>query len=117
MSVVVVLLTAAAFLLLGLATHEHHRRHLNRPLTPASRRRARVIGWLLLGATFPLSVLDQGLIYGPVFWVAACMSGAGLTFVLLNISPTRRAPAGSPVSGRRLGHEKTLPAQDAIDSR
>ncbi|WP_183926319.1 DUF3325 domain-containing protein [Sphingomonas sp. BK069] len=85
MSFVVVLLTAAAFLLLGLATHEHHRRHLPLPLTPASRRRARVVGWLLLGAALPLSVLDQGPIFGPVFWVATCMSGAGLAFVLLNV--------------------------------
>ncbi|MBY9063359.1 DUF3325 domain-containing protein [Sphingomonas yunnanensis] len=66
------------------------------PLTPASRRRARVVGWLLLGAALPPSVLDQGLIFGPVFWVATCMSGAGLAFVLLNVShapkskPTRR---------------------------
>jgi hypothetical protein len=84
-SFVVVLLTAAAFLLLGLATHEHHRRHLPLSLTPALRRRARIVGWLLLGAALPLSVLDQGPIFGPVFWVAACMSGAGLAFLLLNV--------------------------------
>jgi len=90
MSLLSLLCAVAAFLLFGLATDEHHQRRFGRRLDPASRRRMRVAGWLLVAAAFPPALLANGPVFGPIFWAGVLMLGAGIVFLTLNLSLRRR---------------------------
>lgn len=82
------LLAAAAFLLLGLATDAHHRRRFG-VVPPAARTRAfRRAALGLVAASAVAAVWSQGWIFGPVLWIGAAMGGAGIAFLLLNFAPT-----------------------------
>jgi hypothetical protein len=93
MTALALILCTIAFALFGLATHDHHRRRLGRPLDPASARRMRIAAWTALAAAFPIAVLARGWVYGPILWTALLMFGAALVFLALNFLPasgTRR---------------------------
>jgi hypothetical protein len=81
------LLACLAFALFGLATPEHHRKRLGKPLHPARAVRARAVAWLAPAAAFPIAIVAQGWVYGPILWVALLMLGAGLVFLALNFLP------------------------------
>ena len=85
---IALLLAAAAFLLLGLATDAHHRRRFG-VVPPAARARAfRRAAWVLVALSAVAAVGSQGWIFGPVLWIGAAMGGAGIAFLLLNFAPT-----------------------------
>lgn len=93
MTALAFVLAVLAFSLFGLATHEHHRKRLGRPLDPIVALRLRAAGWVALGTAFPPSVMAQGWVFGPILWIALLMLGAGLVFLALNFLPlagTRR---------------------------
>ena len=89
MSVLSLVLAAAAFVLLGLATDGHHRRRFGH-CPPATRRRMlRTGGWLTLVASVVPAMLARGWIFGPILWAGAIMAGAGIAFLALNFIPAR----------------------------
>ena len=87
MSMMCLVLTAAAFALLGLATDAHHRRRFGH--CPPARRRTtlRVAAWLALVISIVPALLARGWIFGPILWVGALMAGAGIAFLALNLMP------------------------------
>lgn len=89
MSIVVPMLTTAAFLLLGLATDAHHRRRFDATVGPALRRMLRINGWAILVISAAPAILIRGWIFGPILWTGALMTGAGLAFMVLNFVPVR----------------------------
>ena len=82
-------MAVAAFLLLGLATDEHHRRLRGQRVSREAARLLRRGGWALLGAAFVAAVLAHGWIFGPVLAFGLWMTGAGAAFLLLNFVPAR----------------------------
>jgi hypothetical protein len=81
------LLATLAFALFGLATHEHHRKRLGKPLDPVLALRMRAAAWAALAAAFPPAIVAQGWIFGPILWLAMVMLGAGIVFLALNLLP------------------------------
>lgn len=89
MSILSLLLTTAAFGLLGLATDGHHRRRFGHCPHATQRRMLRAGGWLALVASVVPAILSRGWIFGPILWAGAIMTGAGIAFLALNFLPTR----------------------------
>jgi hypothetical protein len=89
MSFLPLLLATVAFVLLGLGTDTHHRRRFGACPDARRRRMLRTGGWLALVATTVPAILAQGLIFGSILYVGAIMSGAGITFLALNLIPAR----------------------------
>lgn len=87
MTALAVTLTALAFALFGLATHDHHRKWLGKALDPVVALRMRAGAWAALAAAFPPAIIARGWVYGPILWVALLMLGAGLVFLALNFLP------------------------------
>lgn len=82
-----IFLTTCAFALFGLSTDEHHRQRLGKRPDATLRRRLRITAWAALALAFPLAVVAQGWVFGPILWVALTMLGAGLVFLFLNLVP------------------------------
>lgn len=91
MTAVPLILSIAAFLLLGLSSDAHHRRRFG--VCPAAARRARLraMGWLALAAAFVPAIAARGWVFGPILWVGAMMAGAAIVFLALNLLPDTRA--------------------------
>ena len=89
MSIVSLLLTTAAFGLLGLATDAHHRRRFGHCPQAAQRRLLRNGGWLALVGSVVPAILSRGWIFGPILWAGVVMAGAGIAFLALNVIPAR----------------------------
>ncbi|MGY2732864.1 DUF3325 domain-containing protein [Sphingomonas sp. UYP23] len=81
-----------AFLLFGLATDQHHGKRFRRPCPKPCAIALRTAAWALLIVGFALSLQAWGVVFGPIGWVAAVMSGAALVFGGLNFIPLS-APA------------------------
>lgn len=93
MIVLLLILSIAAFLLLGLSTDAHHRRRFGAGPTAGRRRALRSAGWVGLGAAFIPAILARGWVFGPILWVAAIMAGAAIAFLVLNLVPDPRSRA------------------------
>jgi hypothetical protein len=89
MSILSLLLTTAAFGLLGLATDAHHRRRFGHCPQSARRRLLRNGGWLALVGSVVPAILSRGWIFGPILWAGVVMTGAGFAFLALNVIPAR----------------------------
>ncbi len=89
MNIVSLLLTTAAFGLLGLATDAHHRRRFGHCPQAARRRLLRNGGWLALVGSVVPAILSRGWIFGPILWAGVVMAGAGIAFLVLNVIPAR----------------------------
>ncbi len=89
MNIVSLLLTTAAFGLLGLATDAQHRRRFGRCPQAARRRLLRNGGWLALVGSVVPAILSRGSIFGPILWAGVVMAGAGIAFLVLNVIPAR----------------------------
>lgn len=85
------ILATLGFALFGLATHEHHRKRLGKPLDPVLALRMRAGAWAALTAAFPCAVVALGWVFGPILWVALLMMGAGMVFLALNFLPDRKS--------------------------
>lgn len=79
------LCSTAAFLLLGIATDRHHRRHLGRWYSIPRARLLQVAGWSLLAATTTLTTTARGPAIGPIAGVGAALMGAALGYMVLNV--------------------------------
>lgn len=90
MTVVPLILSIAAFLLLGLSSDGHHRRRFGAYPAVAWRRMLRTVAWLALGAAGVASIAARGWVFGPILWVATIMAGAAVAFLVLNLSPDPR---------------------------
>jgi len=92
MSIVVLILTTTAFLLLGLATDAQYRRRFGTGLSRRRRSLLRNGGWGVLVFSVAPAILARGWIFGPIFWIAAVMAGAGVAFLSLNFIVSRFPP-------------------------
>lgn len=92
MSIVVLILTTTAFLLLGLATDAQYRRRFGTGLSRRRRSLLRNGGWGVLVFSVAPAILARGWIFGPIFWIAAVMAGAGVAFLSLNLIVSRSPP-------------------------
>ncbi len=92
MSIVVLILTTTAFLLLGLATDAQYRRRFGTGLSRRQRSLLRNGGWGILIVSVAPAILARGWIFGPIFWIAAVMAGAGVAFLSLNFIVSRFPP-------------------------
>ncbi len=91
MSILSLVLSTAAFVLLGLATDAHHRRRFGSCPQPGRRMMLRTAGWLALVASVSAAILARGWIFGPILSAGAIMAGAGIAFLALNLIPARDA--------------------------
>ena len=89
MNIVSLLLTTAAFGLLGLATDAQHRRRFGHCPQAARSRLLRNGGWLVLVGSVVPAILSRGWIFGPILWAGVVMTGAGFAFLALNVIPAR----------------------------
>lgn len=79
----------AAFALFALSTDPHAAAWLHARPGPSARRRRRIGAWALLALAFVLSVAARGWVFGPVVWTGIVMAGAGVVFLVLNLSPIK----------------------------
>ena len=79
----------AAFVLLGAQSDQHRRRWLGNAPLPSTRRIYRRAAWGALALAFALAVAARGWVYGPIWWSALVMVGAGGVFLFLNLVPPR----------------------------
>ncbi len=92
MSIVVLILTTTAFLLLGLATDAQYRRRFGAGLSRQRRSLLRNGGWGVLIISIAPAILARGWIFGPILWIAAVMAGAGVAFLSLNLIVSQSPP-------------------------
>lgn len=90
MTLLTLLIAAAAMALFGLATPAHHGRRLRGPLPPARRRAMRIAAWGLVALTFAPAIAGSGGVIGPILAAGALMAGAGAVFLALNLLPARK---------------------------
>ena len=89
MTVVAFIAAIAAFALFALSTDPHAAAWLHARPSPLARRRRRAGAWALLAIAFALSVAARGWVFGPVIWSGIVMAGAGVVFLVLNLSPIK----------------------------
>nr|WP_280742647.1 DUF3325 domain-containing protein [Sphingomonas jejuensis] len=98
------MLATVGFGMLGLATDAHYRRRFGLLPAPERKRRMRAIGWILLALSLMPPVIGSGWIFGPVLACGTVMTGAGISFLLLNLLPAPPAtgvrPAASSIRRR-----------------
>ncbi|AQR73648.1 DUF3325 domain-containing protein [Sphingomonas sp. LM7] len=90
MSLITLLFAIGAFALFGFATDEHHQRRLNKRPDIATKKRLRIAAWVLIVAAFPPALAASGGVFGPILWAGMLMLGAGIVFLILNLSPAWR---------------------------
>ncbi|WP_174278872.1 DUF3325 family protein [Sphingomonas bacterium] len=78
------LCSATGFLVFGVATDRHHRRHLGRWYSARRAVLLKMLGWPLLAATMALATATWGVIMGPIAGMGVMMMGAAASFVILN---------------------------------
>lgn len=77
-------MSCAGFLAFGMTTRCHHEARHHAPPPAVLTRRMRMLAWALLILAALCACLDQGLIFGPVFWSGTLIIGAALAFLTLN---------------------------------
>lgn len=90
------LLGFIAFTLFALSTNRHHERRRGRPCSRREAVSLRIAAWLFVGVDFMTAIVAWGRVFGPIGWVATCMSGAATTFLLINLLPAAPAPRKPP---------------------
>lgn len=85
MTLLMLLCALAGFALFGLADDDHYRKRTGRLPAGREKRRLRIGGWIAIAAALPLAIVARGWVFGPVWWVAAVMLGAGAIFLWLNL--------------------------------
>lgn len=90
MSLITLIFAVAAFALFGLATDEHHQKRLGKRADIATKKRMRIAAWVLIVAAFPPALMASGGVFGPILWAGMLMLGAGIVFLVLNLSPAWR---------------------------
>jgi len=97
MSVLALLLAAAAFACLAMAMERHHRDVAGHAPSPAPRRRPlQVLGVVGLAASLMASIAAWGVAQGFVGWCGVLAAGAGAMVLWLSFrSPAKPAPRPS----------------------
>lgn len=91
MTLLCVLCAVVAFLLFGLSTDNHHRQRIGFKTDARRKRALRAGAWLAVALCLPLAFAAQGPVFGPILWLGALMSGAGVVFLFLNLVPAADA--------------------------
>lgn len=91
MTLLMLLCALTGFALFGLADDDHHKKRTGRFPSKEEKRRLRTGGWIAIGAALPVAIMARGWIFGPVWWFAAIMLGAGIVFLWLNLFVQERS--------------------------